>query len=365
VVLNIERSLMGTKLDTIIKSIRPLDTKAMESARLRQDNLTKPQGSLGKLEELSIQIAGITGTTIPKITHKAVITMAADHGVVTEGVTLYPQEVTQQMVLNFINGGAGINVLGRHIGARIIVVDMGVIGGFPPTPGLSCKMIDFGTKNIAKGPAMTRTQAINSIEAGIEVFEEEMKKGLDIVGTGDMGIGNTTACSAIFAAISGKSTAAVTGRGTGIGNSQLSHKIEVIEKALVINRPDPKDAIDVLTKVGGFEIGGLAGVILAGAANRIPVVIDGFISGAAALIAITLVPQVKDYLIAAHVSAESGHRLMLEFMGLEPLINFNLRLGEGTGAAIGISLAEISIKILAEMATFGEAGVSEANSPAT
>ena len=354
---------MVNPLDRVLKAIKPLDSPAMAMARQRQDSLTKPHGSLGKLEELSIQIAGITGEATPRLEHKAIITMAADHGVVAEGVALYPQEVTRQMVLNFLQGSAAINVLANHIGARVIVVDMGVIGGFQPLPGLSCKMIDFGTRNMATGPAMTRQQAIDALEAGIEIAEAETSKGLDIVGTGDMGIGNTTASSAIFAAISGKSAAKVTGRGTGIDNKQLAHKVEVIEKALSINKPNPKDAIDVLAKVGGFEIGGLAGVMLASAARRIPVVIDGFISGAAALIAIGLAPQVKDYLIAAHVSAEAGHELLLDFIELKPLLDLNMRLGEGTGAALGIFLAEAAVKTLTQMATFAEAGVAEAESP--
>ena len=352
------------KLEQIINSIKPLDQKAMAIARQRQDTLTKPHGSLGRLEELSIHIAGIKADPAPRLEQKAIITMAADHGVVAEGVTLYPQEVTRQMVLNFLNGGAGINVLARHIGTRVLVVDMGVIGGFPPTPGLICKMIDFGTKNMAQGPAMTRRQATDALEAGIELFAAEADQGLDIVGTGDMGIGNTTASSAIFAAISGHDIGKITGRGTGIDDNQLAHKISIIEKALTVNQPDPKDALDVLSKVGGFEIGGLAGVILAGAAQRTPVVIDGFISGAAALIATGLCPQAKDYLIAAHRSAEAGHALLLDFLGLKPLLDLNMRLGEGTGAALGISLAEASIKILTQMATFTEAGVSEAEGKA-
>jgi nicotinate-nucleotide--dimethylbenzimidazole phosphoribosyltransferase len=264
------------------------------------------------------------------------------------------------MVFNFLNGGAAINVLANHIGARVMIVDMGVIGGFEPGSGLLCKMIDFGTQDMAKGPAMTRQQAIDCLEAGIELVENEIEKGLDIIGTGEMGIGNTTASSAIFAAFSGLKVDSITGRGTGIGDEQLTHKINIIEKALKINRPDPDDAIDVLMKVGGFEIGGLAGVILAGAAHRIPVVIDGFISGAAALIAAGLSPMVKNYLIASHLSAENGHRLLLEFLGLKPLLDLNMRLGEGTGAALAISLAEASVKILSNMATFSEAGVSEA-----
>ena len=335
----------------------------MAAARQRQDSLTKPHGSLGRLEELSIQIAGIRGEVIPKLEHKVIITMAADHGVVAEGVSLYPQEVTRQMVLNFVEGSAAINVLANHIGARIIVVDMGVIGGFQPLPGLLCKMIDFGTKNMAREPAMTRQQAIDALEAGIELVETEKDKGLDIIGTGDMGLGNTTASSAIFAAISGNPVKKATGRGTGIDDKQLTHKIEVIEKALLINKPNPRDPIDILAKVGGFEIGGLAGVILAGAAQRIPIVIDGFISGAAALIASGLSPQVKDYLIAAHVSAEAGHEFLLNFLGLKPLLDLNMRLGEGTGAALGISLAEAAVNILGQMATFAEAGVSEAEPP--
>ena len=354
---------MANSLDRILKSIKPLDSVAREAARRRQNSLTKPHGSLGRLEELSIQIAGIRGEATPKLEHKAIITMAADHGVVAEGVTLYPQEVTRQMVFNFLKGGAAINVLANQIGARVIVVDMGVIGGFEPLPGLLCKMMDFGTKNMAQEPAMTHQQAVDTIEAGIDIFEGEMKKGLDIIGTGDMGLGNTTASSAISAAISGKSVREVTGRGTGIDDKQLAHKVEVIERALSVNKPDPKDPIDVLAKVGGFEIGGLAGVILAGAAHRVPVVIDGFISGAAALIATGLSPQVKDYLIAAHVSSETGHKPLLDFLGLKPLLDLNMRLGEGTGAALGIFLAEASVRILGQMATFAEAGVSEAEPP--
>jgi nicotinate-nucleotide--dimethylbenzimidazole phosphoribosyltransferase len=351
---------MPTSLDTILKEIRPLDSSAMAAAQSRQNSLTKPHGSLGRLEELSIQIAGIKAEATPKLEHKSIIIMAADHGVAAETVSLYPQEVTRQMVLNFLKGGAAINVLASQIGARVIVIDMGVKGGFQPLPGLLCKMIDFGTQNITQGPAMTRQRAIDAIEAGIQVVEAEMGKRVDIIGTGDMGIGNTTASSAIFAAISGKQAKKITGRGTGIGDRQLAHKIKVIDRALSVNKPNPKDPVDVLAKVGGFEIGGLVGMILAGAAYRIPVVIDGFISGAAALIATNLSPQAKDYLIAAHLSAEAGHELLLQFLGLKPLLNLNMRLGEGTGAVLGISLAEAAVRTLNQMATFAEAGVSEA-----
>jgi nicotinate-nucleotide--dimethylbenzimidazole phosphoribosyltransferase len=352
---------LSEKLDKVLTSIKPLDTEAMATAQERQNNLTKPQGSLGRLEDLSIQIAGIKADPAPEIVYKAIVTMAADHGVVHEGVSLYPQEVTRQMVLNFLNGGAGINALAKHIGARVIIVDMGVNSGFQPMPGLICKMIDFGTKNMAAGAAMTRAQAFDALEAGIDIIEEEAAKGLDIVGTGEMGIGNTTASSATLAAMSGLPVDKITGRGTGIDDTQLAGKIATIEKALKVNSPDSKDPVDVLAKVGGFEIGGLAGVILAAASKRIPVVIDGFISGAAALIAAGLSPKVKDYYIASHRSVEPGHNLLLDYLGLSPLVDLNMRLGEGTGAALGIFIAEASVKLLNEMATFAEAGVSEAD----
>ncbi len=347
------------KINQVINRIKPLDEKAMAEAKNRQDSLTKPQGSLGQLESLSIQVAGMKGVPRPRIVHKVIFTLAGDHGVAKEGVSAYPSEVTPQMVYNFLRGGAGINVLARHVGARVIVADLGVAADLEHHPALKSKKVATGTKNMAKGPAMSREEAIRSVEAGIELVEEEIPRGIDILGTGDMGIGNTTPSSAISAVITGVDAASVTGRGTGLGDEELKRKAKVIEKAIAINRPDPKDAIDVLSKVGGFEIGGIAGVILAGAANGIPVVIDGFISGAAALIASSLAPRVKSYLIASHQSVERGHRIILEHLGLKPLLNLDLRLGEGTGASLGIGLVEASLKILDEMATFGEAGVSE------
>jgi len=285
--------------------------------------------------------------------------MAGDHGVVAEKVGNWPQEVTAQMVENFLRGGAGINVLARQLGARIIFVDVGVASDLKTDPQLVVKKIGYGTRNMCQGPAMTDEQAIQALQAGIEIVQGEADKGLDIVGTGDMGIGNTTASSAVFAAMTGKSASEVTGRGTGLTDKQLTHKVEVIERALEINRPDAARPIEVLAKVGGFEIGGLAGVMLGAAARRIPIVIDGFISGAAALIATGMAPQLKNYLIAAHASAEAGHPAMLEFMGLKPLLNLDMRLGEGTGAALGIFIAEAAVRTLNEMATFVEAGVSE------
>ena len=346
-------------LTTTIKMIKPMDKDAMTTARSRQDALTKPAGSLGKLEELSIQLAGIQGNSSPRTEDKAMITMAGDHGVVAEKVGNWPQEVTAQMVMNFLHGGAGINVLARQVGARIIFVDMGVASDLEPDPQLIVRKVGYGTQNMCLGPAMTEEQAINALEAGIEIVSIEADKGLDIVGTGDMGIGNTTASAAICAVITGKPVSEVTGRGTGLTDEQLAHKIDVINRALTINKPDPSKPLEVLAKVGGFEIGGLAGVMLGAAARCIPLVIDGFISGAAALIATALAPQLKDYIIAAHVSAESGHPVMLKYLGLKPLLDLDMRLGEGTGAALGIFLAEAAARILNEMTTFAEAGVSE------
>jgi nicotinate-nucleotide--dimethylbenzimidazole phosphoribosyltransferase len=344
-------------IEKYIKEIEPLDENVMKEAQKRIDNLTKPKGSLGRLEELAVLVCGIKRTLNPKIEKKVIFTLAADHGVAEEGVSAYPQEVTRQMVYNFINGGAGINVLARHINAKVIVVDMGVNGEIL-NDNVLIKKVDYGTKNFLRGKAMTREQAIKSIVYGIELVEE-MKKEIDIVGTGDMGIGNTTSSSAIVAAITGKAVEMVTGRGTGISDEIFKRKIEIIKKGLNLNKPDPQDPIDVLSKVGGFEIGGIAGIILGCAKNRIPVVIDGFISGAGALIAYKLNPLIKNYMIASHLSAEPGHRILLDYMGLNPLLNLNLRLGEGTGAALGINLVEASVKILKEMATFEEAGVSK------
>jgi nicotinate-nucleotide--dimethylbenzimidazole phosphoribosyltransferase len=346
-------------LEKTIDTIKPPERKAMEQARARQDDLTKPTGSLGRLEELSVKLAGIQGKASPQIDKKAMITMAGDHGVLAENIGNWPQEVTAQMVENFLNGGAGINVLARQVGARIVFVDMGVASDLKPHSQLTVRKIGFGTANICRGPAMTAEQAVKAVEAGIEIVETEADKGLDIVGTGDMGIGNTTASAAICSVITGRPASEVTGRGTGLSDEQLAHKIGVIEKALAVNKPEASQPLDVLAKLGGFEIGGLAGVILGAAARRVPVVIDGFISGAAALIAASLAPQVKDYLIAGHVSAESGHPAMLEYLGLKPLLDLGLRLGEGTGAALGMFIAEAAARTLNEMATFAEAGVSE------
>jgi len=331
----------------------------MQAARRRQDILTKPQGSLGRLEDLSIQIAGVTGQATPRLEHKVVLVMAGDHGVVAEGVSAYPQEVTLQMVLNFLHGGAAINVLARHAGARVVVVDMGVASDLPASPGLRVHKIGYGTGNIARGPAMGREQAIQAIVAGATVLQEQLSIGLDVLATGDMGIGNTTPSAAIAAALTGQPVEEIAGRGTGVDDAGLQRKIQAIRRALEINQPDPQDGLDVLAKLGGFEIGGLAGAILAAAANRRPIVVDGFISTAAAMIAVSLAPTVRDYLIAAHTSQEYGHHAMMSWLGVSPLLDLKMRLGEGSGAVLAMSLVEAACKTLAEMATFGEAGVSE------
>ncbi len=343
-----------------VSSIGPLDEGAMAAARARHDQLTKPPGSLGRLEALSIQVAGITGDARPAIHDKVVITCAGDHGVVAQGVSAYPQEVTPQMVLNFLNGGAAINVLARHVGARVVVLDAGVAADIKPHPGLRTAKIARGTSDMSLGPAMTRQQALRAIEVGIEAFEREREDGVTIVATGDMGIGNTTPSSAIVAALTGCPVAEVTGRGTGVDDRQLAHKVTVIEKALEVNRPDPNDALDVLSKVGGFEIGAIAGVILAAARHRVPVVVDGFISTAGALIAHGLAPVTAGYMIAAHNSVEIGHRVMLDHMGLSPCLDFDMRLGEGTGAVLVVGIVEAACRVLDEMATFADAGVSDA-----
>lgn len=346
-----------------IKQIQPLNETAMQLARERQNMITKPAGSLGRLEELSIQLAGMMGKPMPVIRNKTIIIMAGDHGVVAEGVSAYPQEVTRQMVLNFLAGGAAINVLARHVDAKVVVADMGVAREIPTTSEtLIRRKIGAGTMNLARGPAMSREQAEESVQSGIEIALGEIFKGADILGAGDMGIGNTTPSAAIACALMSVLPDKIAGHGTGINDEGLERKISAIVWGLENNRPNTEDGLDVLAKVGGFEIGGLAGVMIGAASKRVPVMVDGFISTAAAMIAVTIAPQCKKYLIAAHRSRENGHMLMLEWLGLKPLLDLDMRLGEGSGAVIGISLAEAACKVLSEMATFAEAGVSEKDS---
>ena len=346
-------------VDSTVDSITSLNETAMAAARARQDTLTKPLGSLGRLEDLSVMLAGMFGDPIPRISRKSVILAAADHGVVAEGVSAYPQEVTPQMVYNFLRGGAGINVLARHAGADIVILDSGVASDLEPNPLLRSVKVAYGTANMAVGPAMTREQAIRCLEIGIDAAREQIGEGADLIACGDMGIGNTTASSAITSVVTGADPSVTTGRGTGLDDPGLAHKVEVVRRAIEENQPDPADGLDVLTKVGGLEIGVLAGAMLGTAASNRPVVVDGFISGAAALIAWLISPAARDYFIAAHQSVEPGHRVGLDAMGLTPLLDMNMRLGEGTGAALAMHLIEAASLCLAEMATFAEAGVSE------
>jgi nicotinate-nucleotide--dimethylbenzimidazole phosphoribosyltransferase len=347
-----------TLLEKALREIKPLNSTAMEEARNRQDQLTKPAGSLGVLEEISVRLAGITGHVMNDVSNKTVIVMAGDHGVTDEGVSAFPKEVTPQMVLNFIHGGAAINVLAKHVGAKVVVVDVGVDAQIDSERVIS-KKVRRGTANFAKEPAMTRAEAIAAIEAGIDVAFAEIDNGAKILATGDMGIANTTPSSAILIVLTGDEEEGTVGRGTGISDDALSHKKEVIRKSIELHKPDANDPIDVLSKVGGLEIAGIAGVILGAAARGVPVVIDGFISGAGALIAGRLSPQSVDYMFASHVSVEPGHRKILDSLGLKPMLFMDMRLGEGTGAALAMNLIEAATKIILEMSTFAEAGVSE------
>ena len=346
-------------IDQTLAKIIPPDQSAMDAARARQDTLTKPQGSLGRLEELSITLAGIFMDPIPKINRKAVILAAGDHGVVAEGVSAYPQEVTPAMVGNFLAGGAAINVLARHVGASIVVLDAGVAADLPDDPAMRAVKIGRGTANMAIGPAMSREDAIKCIEVGIAAADEQIAKGADLIAFGDMGIGNTTPSSAITAVVTGADPSVTTGRGTGLDDPALAHKVEVVRRSIEVNKPDAKDGLDLLAKVGGFEIGMLAGAMLGTAAAHRPAVVDGFISGAAALIAWTLAPTLSHYLIASHQSVEPGHRIGMETMGLTPLLDMGMRLGEGSGATLAMPIIEAAAKCLAEMATFADAGVAE------
>ena len=345
-------------LEDVVGRIAQADRHAVRAAKLRQDRLTKPPGSLGRLEALSIQLAGIFETERPKPRGKVIIVAAADHGVVAQGVTSYPQEVTAQMVLNFLAGGAAISVLARNAGVELVIVDAGIANPLPDHRDLHVLGIGRGTADMTLGPAMTRKQAESCVNAGIRLAQQAAENGADLIGTGDMGIGNTTASSAIVAALTGRPPSETTGRGTGRNDSELAHKTAVVQCALEVSRPDPSDGLDVLAKVGGFEIGVLAGVVLGGALERRAVVLDGFISGAAALIVHSLCPNVSDYLIASHLSAERGHHAVLSHLGLRPLLDLEMRLGEGTGAVLAMSLIEAAATCLSEMATFEEAGVS-------
>ena len=348
-----------TGLAELLSAIAPPAPGGIEAAERHLDSLTKPPGSLGRLEEIALRLALLRGGA-PEIRHPVIFTFAADHGVVAEGVSAYPQVVTAQMVENFLRGGAAVNVLARQAGARLVVADFGVAAPLERSERLVACPIGPGTANIAAGPAMAREQAVRAIETGAALAQQALDAGADLLATGEMGIGNTTVASAIAAALTGGAPERVTGRGTGVDDATLARKVAVVRRALEVNQPDAGDGLDVLAKVGGFEIGGLVGVILAGAARRVPVVLDGFIAGSAALIAVALAPAARHALFAAHRSAEPGHALVLDHLGLTPYLDLSLRLGEGTGAALFIHLARAAALVWSEMATFKAAGVSSA-----
>ncbi|MBD7966608.1 nicotinate-nucleotide--dimethylbenzimidazole phosphoribosyltransferase [Paenibacillus gallinarum] len=345
------------QLEAWVQQITALDEAAQKAAANHLDDLTKPPGSLGKLEELTIRLAGITGKKKPAFSRKAVIVMASDHGVVEEGVSSFPAEVTQQMVHNFLAGGAAVNVLARHAGAEVICVDIGV-NGEPDHPDLVSRSVRKGTANMAKGPAMSREEALQAILTGIDVVQESVKKGTQLFVTGEMGIGNTTPSAAVTSVLTGVSVQEATGKGTGLDQAGVQHKANVIARAIELNQPDPNDPIDVLAKVGGLDIAGLAGVIIGSAALKCPVVIDGYISTAAALVASRIAPACRNYMIASHTSEERGHVALLQTLDLSPMLQVGMRLGEGTGGVLCLHLIEAAGRIMDEMATFSSAGIS-------
>ncbi|HOD28303.1 MAG TPA: nicotinate-nucleotide--dimethylbenzimidazole phosphoribosyltransferase [Syntrophales bacterium] len=353
-----------TLLETVANSIPPADAGARARAHARLEQLSMPHWALGRLMDLAEDLAGITGSAQPPVARKTIVTMAADHGVAARGVSRYPQEVTVQMVRNFVRGGAGINALARLAGAEVIVVDLGVAGDLSDLADagrILSRRIAAGTRDMTAGPAMSREQARAALEAGIAVARE-LGPTTDVFGTGEMGIGNTAPSSAIVALYSGRPVADVTGRGTGIDDAGLRRKIDLIEQALAVNAPDPADPLGVLAAVGGFEIGGIAGLILGAAAQRKPVLVDGFISTAGAILAARIAPRSIDAMISSHRSLEPGHRIALDCLGKRPLLDLDLRLGEGTGAALAMHLVEAAVRVLTDVATFEEANVSKADS---
>ncbi|WP_027085776.1 nicotinate-nucleotide--dimethylbenzimidazole phosphoribosyltransferase [Cohnella panacarvi] len=348
---------MSHKLNEAIARIRPTDVQARADAARYLDTLTKPPGSLGKLEDIAVRLAGIEGSLSLDVSRKAVVVMAADHGVCEEGVSAFPAEVTPQMVMNFLHGGAAINVLARQAGADVVCVDIGVNADLAHE-SLRVRKVRKGTANIARGPAMSREEAILAISHGIELAGQLADDGYRLLATGEMGIGNTTPSAAMLAVFASIEPELAVGRGTGVDDAGVRRKRDTIRQAIAVNAPDAADPLDVLSKLGGLEIAGLAGVILGAAARQVPVVVDGFIASIAALTAVRIAPNAREYLIASHVSQEQGHRLVLERLGLSPMLDMHMRLGEGTGAALAFHLVEAAVRIMREMATFDSAGVS-------
>ncbi|MFC6086202.1 nicotinate-nucleotide--dimethylbenzimidazole phosphoribosyltransferase [Sphaerisporangium aureirubrum] len=360
-------------LETTLAAIRPADQEARAQALAHQDRLTKPRGSLGVLEDVAVRLAGIAGTSPPPSPSPAALAIfAADHGVHAQGVTPWPQEVTGQMVANFLAGGAVANAFAAHAGATVTVVDVGVAAELAPAPGLVIRKVAPGTADMSAGPAMTAEQALAAVEAGVLVARELVDAGARCLVTGDMGIANTTASAALICAFTGSDPAAATGRGTGVDDAMLSHKIEIVRRALEVNGVTaPEDgmpaaeALRRLAAVGGLEHAALAGFVLGAAAARVPVILDGVIAGSAALAAAALAPAAIDYCVAGHRSAEPGHAIALEHLGLRALVDLELRLGEGTGALLAYPLVGAAVRVMHEVATFDSAGVTEKDAQTT
>ena len=346
------------KLEDVLAQVHPVDTAAADEARVRQDQLTKPPGSLGRLEDLSIRLAAVQGTVKPKV-KGAVVVFAADHGVTDAGVSAFPKAVTEQMVLNFLKGGAAVNALAGVAGAELLVVDVGVAADFAEHPKLLQRKVARGTQNFLEQPAMTREELQKALSVGIEVANRMVDGGATVLVGGDMGIGNTTPAAALTSVFTDRSVAEVTGRGTGVDDAGLARKVEVIERALAKHQPDAGKPLEVLAKVGGLEVAALTGFYLGAAARGVAVVLDGFIVTSAALVAAAVKPEVTDYFFASHVSQEPGHRVQLRALGLTPLFDLGLRLGEGTGGVLALPLLASAAAVLSEMATFEEAGVSQ------
>ncbi|MFZ2447167.1 MAG: nicotinate-nucleotide--dimethylbenzimidazole phosphoribosyltransferase [Syntrophobacteraceae bacterium] len=348
------------EFDQLLSRIEPADETWAQKAYERLHSQIRPRGSLGHLERIAARLAAIVRTLTPDLSRKIIFVMAGDHGIAAEGVSAYPQEVTAQMVYSFSRGWASINVLARHAGAAVRVVDCGVAGDIPAEWQVIDGKIGRGTASIMKGPAMTRDEAIRGVLLGAGLVENARKReGFGLFGTGDMGIGNTTPSTAIICALGGKSPAQLTGRGTGIGDETLGKKVAAIETALKVNKPDPQDPLDVLSKVGGFEIAALAGAVLGAAAAGVPIVCDGLIATAGALLACRIAPPSADYLFVSHRSAEPGHIAMCDLIGTQPILDLDMRLGEGTGSALAMNIIDASAKVLVECKTFAEAGVTD------
>jgi nicotinate-nucleotide--dimethylbenzimidazole phosphoribosyltransferase len=353
---------MINHLRNLLSSIRPVDMSLAASVQARLDDLTKPRGSLGRLEDIVMKYAIATGTADPVLSRKKVFCFAADHGVAAEGVSAFPAEVTPKMVYNMLGGGAAINVLTRHAGAELEVIDMGVNHDFAEHPMLRCRKVRRGSSNMALGPAMTVDEALKAVLTGASLAIEAREQGYHLLATGELGIANTTPATALFAALLGLPVEEITGRGTGLGDSGLQHKIEVIRRALEVNSGNTGTPLETLAALGGFEIAGLCGLILGAASVGMPVVVDGFISSSAAVVAMKLSCRVGDYLFFSHLSNEQGHRAVMRSLGAVPILDLDLRLGEGTGAALAMQVIEASVKIYREMATFSSARVSGKNS---